>query len=73
MYKKKEANTEREIKIESSKKIIDDLRIRIEKLEKKIDLNKENESKLAKLKREIMRITMLVHLIYCTHDLYIIN
>jgi hypothetical protein len=51
MLKKKEANTEREIKIESSKKIIDELRIRIEKLEKKIDSSKENESKFVKVKK----------------------
>ncbi len=59
MQTKKEVITKIEIQ-SSSKTIIDELRHRIEKLEKKIDFNKENESKLVKVKkrtRELLEVS----------------
>jgi hypothetical protein len=60
MFKKTEAYTEREIKIESLYSLNDELRRRIEKIESKIDFKKKNESKLLKIKkrsRELLEVS----------------
>jgi hypothetical protein len=51
MLTEKEIINKIEIQLESSNKINDELRRRIEELERKIDLNKENESKFARVKK----------------------
>jgi hypothetical protein len=53
MFKKKVANTEREIRIESPERTIhDEICNRIDKIERRLDFNKENESKLVKIKNK---------------------
>ncbi len=51
MLSEKEIITKIEIQFESSNKINDELRRRIEKLEKKLDLSKKNESKFSNIKK----------------------
>ena len=51
MFKKKEANTERELKIESSQSFNDELRRRIEMIERRLDSSKKKESKFRTIKK----------------------